>query len=386
MHLIKKKIQTDTERDFYERLTSALPDCNVFPQVAMNALLNPAGYLKSEEDKLKARRSFSQKVVDYAICQKESGEVLALVELDDWSHDTVEAKERDLQRDSMLQQAGYKTLRWDARRMPDESAIRESVLGAAQCNLSVSNSNDKHSATLKAEPSSAMRSAGGQSLAGSAASNPRIRRAAVNAGCFCIAAILCVFAVSRIPQYAPQLQGSSTRSNAQAPAFVPKPLGEEVQTLNRLVSSYTITEFNEVFKIVRSYMLSKDERIPVMFSGPWSQSTLLTLASTYRSSGGFRLIAATPVYTSGSLSAQTEGPSFEMARYTIRRVTYYLVPTKQVPYSLPKGGLFISISVSIDSRTQQPIWAVEPELASGYDPAKGPIIQGKPELTFSPLN
>jgi very-short-patch-repair endonuclease len=75
----------------------------------MDALLQPkAGF--SREAALRTRNSFSQKVVDFVMEDRASGAILALVELDDRSHDSI----RNRVRDAMTASAGYRTIRLSA--------------------------------------------------------------------------------------------------------------------------------------------------------------------------------------------------------------------------------------------------------------------------------
>ncbi|WP_457350897.1 DUF2726 domain-containing protein [Sphingomonas sp. UYP23] len=59
---------------------------------------------------LRTRYKFSSKIVDFVIEDRASGAILALVELDDRSHDAA----RDRQRDAMTASAGYRTVRLHA--------------------------------------------------------------------------------------------------------------------------------------------------------------------------------------------------------------------------------------------------------------------------------
>jgi hypothetical protein len=118
-HLYKSKpLLSANEKEFFNRLSQALPDCHVLTQVAFGALLQPAGNNKKEY--YSARGSFSQKIADYVICNKEMF-VLAVVELDDRTHQ----KDKDAKRDAMLEQAGYKVIRWNSKNKPTAEQIRE---------------------------------------------------------------------------------------------------------------------------------------------------------------------------------------------------------------------------------------------------------------------
>jgi len=115
-----KRLMTETEVLFFGLLRSAVPEFHIFPQVAMGALLSTNDW--------RNRGFFSQKVVDFVICQAPGMAVIAVVELDDWSHDR--KSEKDRARDQMLASAGYVTFRWDCRALPTIDEIRSAVLSA----------------------------------------------------------------------------------------------------------------------------------------------------------------------------------------------------------------------------------------------------------------
>jgi very-short-patch-repair endonuclease len=119
--LTQKKILTPNEQEFYGRLKTALPELEVFPQVAMAAILQTT---LNENHPLywRVRKLFSQKICDYVVCTPQL-KLLAVVELDDRTHDA--KKDKDAARDSLLNQAGIATVRWDSRAKPDQQAIRE---------------------------------------------------------------------------------------------------------------------------------------------------------------------------------------------------------------------------------------------------------------------
>lgn len=119
----KKMLLTPNEKEFMGRLQRALPEFHLMAQVSMGALMDvdPSSSRAPERD----RYQFANKIVDFVICTK-SKEVIALVELDDRTHDT--KKDADAQRDALTGIAGYTTLRWDSRRKPSEAVIRKAVL------------------------------------------------------------------------------------------------------------------------------------------------------------------------------------------------------------------------------------------------------------------
>lgn len=116
-----KQILTDNETEFYGRLLSALPDYTILSQVAMSALIEP---VKCDPKEFMGRRAkFSQKYVDFVICEPENLRVICIVELDDITHD----EEKDAARDAMLNDAGYIVVRWHSRRKPDIHVIAETI-------------------------------------------------------------------------------------------------------------------------------------------------------------------------------------------------------------------------------------------------------------------
>lgn len=120
-----RPILTPNEQEFYGRLVRALPGHAVLCQVSMSALIEPD--TDDPGDYQRRRLTFSQKYVDFVIVDATPGRdpmrVVAIVELDDITHDA----QKDAQRDAMLNSAGYTVLRWQSRRKPDIHAIRRSI-------------------------------------------------------------------------------------------------------------------------------------------------------------------------------------------------------------------------------------------------------------------
>jgi very-short-patch-repair endonuclease len=107
-----KPLLTERERAARAIIERFLPHARVHVQVSMGALLQTErGFNRSET--LRVRNSFSQKIVDFVIEDRTSGAILALVELDDRSHDNI----RDRVRDAMTASAGYRTIRLPAGRV-----------------------------------------------------------------------------------------------------------------------------------------------------------------------------------------------------------------------------------------------------------------------------
>lgn len=122
-----KPLLTGSERNFLNRLQDAVPEHFVFPQVCMGALIDPPGYFHGAQ-RARARVPYQSKMVDFVVYDGKKNEVVALVELDDYSHD--DEQERDSQRDAITFAAGYATVRVDGRRLPSEAALRDMVVRA----------------------------------------------------------------------------------------------------------------------------------------------------------------------------------------------------------------------------------------------------------------
>lgn len=109
-----KKLLTEREQPMFFRLRQAFPDDVVLAQVAFSALLTAKD--------LPTRQRFNRKVADFVVATK-AFEVLAVIELDDASHRGREV--HDSKRDSMLEQAGYRVLRF--KHVPNVVDVQQAV-------------------------------------------------------------------------------------------------------------------------------------------------------------------------------------------------------------------------------------------------------------------
>lgn len=118
-----RALLTENELEFCHRLEDALPEFRVMVQVSMGAIMEPD--LDEEEAAepgrfLSVRGRFAQKVLDFVIVDDEY-RIVALVELDDSTHDA----DRDAERDRITGMAGYLTIRYDSRNRPEPEEIRD---------------------------------------------------------------------------------------------------------------------------------------------------------------------------------------------------------------------------------------------------------------------
>lgn len=119
-----RRILTPNEIEFYNRMVTALPEYVVHTQIAMSALIEPrVDRMEDGSEYMRLRAKFSQKYVDFVVCRPGKLEVVAIVELDDITHD--EAK--DALRDEMLEGAFYNVVRWHSRAKPDKEEIWKTI-------------------------------------------------------------------------------------------------------------------------------------------------------------------------------------------------------------------------------------------------------------------
>lgn len=108
---------TAREQQMFFRLTETLTDCTVFAQMPLAALLTT----QHRQD----RNRFDRKIADFLICTKTLTPIV-VIELDDASHNHKAA--RDADRDAMLNNAGYQTIRY--RDFPTSVQIRQDIEAA----------------------------------------------------------------------------------------------------------------------------------------------------------------------------------------------------------------------------------------------------------------
>lgn len=108
-------IMTAHEKTMFGEIMQAVPECFIFPQVSLGAILRTSSQA--------TRNKFNRKIADFVITDR-AFNILAIIELDDKSHDGKEQK--DAERDAMLKEAGYKVLRY--RVMPNKQQLRNDII------------------------------------------------------------------------------------------------------------------------------------------------------------------------------------------------------------------------------------------------------------------
>ena len=114
-----KKPLSQPEQVLYFRLTQALPEHIVLAQVQLSRFL---GVKKGHSHQSWLNR-INRMSADFVVCNKDSS-IVAVIELDDASHQKSDRKTADEKKDKALAAAEIKIIRWQAKVIPDVSAIK----------------------------------------------------------------------------------------------------------------------------------------------------------------------------------------------------------------------------------------------------------------------
>lgn len=126
-----RRLQTAREEDFFRRLLRAVPEGHVFPQVAVNALLDTQG--ASLGARLRAWRVARERV-DWVVCDEDL-RIVCVVELAEPAH-ALESPvplshhgnhERFKARHQLLSAAGIRCLRWQTGNGRGTHALRAEI-------------------------------------------------------------------------------------------------------------------------------------------------------------------------------------------------------------------------------------------------------------------
>lgn len=111
---------SEPEQVLYHRLVAALPERIVLAQVQVSRVLGvKKGFNFHEWNNRINRMSY-----DFVVCAKDSS-VLAVIELDDKSHDSESRRKADAKKDKASLAAGIRVIRWNVKALPDQVGIRE---------------------------------------------------------------------------------------------------------------------------------------------------------------------------------------------------------------------------------------------------------------------
>jgi len=120
-----RRLMGNAEQVLYHRLVQALPDRIILAQVALPRLL---GVKKGSGYRAWYNR-IAQMSVDFVVCGKD-GAALAVIEVDDSTHERTDRQAADARKNRALEAAGIRLVRVQAKALPDAAAIK-ALLGGA---------------------------------------------------------------------------------------------------------------------------------------------------------------------------------------------------------------------------------------------------------------
>ncbi len=119
-----RRILSRPEQVLYFRLCSALSDQYiVLAQVGLSRILG----VKKGNNFYTWNNRINRMTVDFVICNKDSS-IIAVIELDDSSHQKAPRRIADAKKDKALKSAHIKVIRWPVNAMPNEADIRAVLL------------------------------------------------------------------------------------------------------------------------------------------------------------------------------------------------------------------------------------------------------------------
>lgn len=119
----RRMLMTDNELEFHRRISAALPEFEIWPQVPIFALIEP----QSRQGSARWRRGLrliSNRRVDWVIAR--NAKPLVVIELDDKTHDP----KSDKRRDQILASCDFHVIRYKSHKKPSPDEIRNDVLQA----------------------------------------------------------------------------------------------------------------------------------------------------------------------------------------------------------------------------------------------------------------
>jgi very-short-patch-repair endonuclease len=118
-----KKPLSQPEQVLYFRLIQALPEHIVLAQVQLSRLL---GVKKGNNYQAWFNR-INRMSADFVVCNKDSS-IVAVIELDDSTHQKEDRQAADAKKDKALTSAGIRIVRWQAKSIPDIATIQSTIM------------------------------------------------------------------------------------------------------------------------------------------------------------------------------------------------------------------------------------------------------------------
>lgn len=118
-----KRPLSQPEQVLYFRLVQALPDHIVLAQVQLSRLL---GVKRGNNFQAWFNR-INRMSADFVVCKKDSS-IVAVIELDDATHQKEDRQAADAKKDKALSSADIRVVRWQAKTIPDVAAIQAAFM------------------------------------------------------------------------------------------------------------------------------------------------------------------------------------------------------------------------------------------------------------------
>jgi hypothetical protein len=122
-----KKPLSSPEQVLYFRLCKALPEHIVLAQVGLSRILG----VKKGNNFGEWFNRINRMSADFVVCAKDST-IVAVIELDDASHEKTDRQAADAKKDKALSSAGIRIIRWHIKSIPDEANIKAAFAHAQQ--------------------------------------------------------------------------------------------------------------------------------------------------------------------------------------------------------------------------------------------------------------
>jgi very-short-patch-repair endonuclease len=118
-----KKPLSQAEQILYFRLIQALPEHIILAQVQLSRLLG----VKNGNNYQAWLNRINRMSADFVVCNKDSS-IVAVIELDDATHQREDRQAADAKKDKALASAGVRIVRWQTKSIPDIVAIQATFM------------------------------------------------------------------------------------------------------------------------------------------------------------------------------------------------------------------------------------------------------------------
>lgn len=121
-YFAKPSLMSKTEGEFFAKLERIVRErYYIFPQVHLSAILDHR--VKGQEWNY-AFRHINGKSVDYVLCNKNTLEPTYAIELDDYTHDKADRRERDVEVERIFEAANLPLVRFRDKDVSDDEIIQ----------------------------------------------------------------------------------------------------------------------------------------------------------------------------------------------------------------------------------------------------------------------